>query len=51
MKNGKSALEAMLAQYRTNNKPKYEKNRKFFCFLIKTHILRFDLPDGVRFND
>jgi hypothetical protein len=31
MKNGKSALEA-LAQYETNNKPKYEKNRKFFCF-------------------
>jgi hypothetical protein len=40
MKNGKSALEAMLAQYETNNKPKYEKNRKFFCF-NKTHILRF----------
>jgi hypothetical protein len=33
MKNGKSALEAMLAQYETNNKPKYEKTESSFVLI------------------
>ncbi len=46
MSTQKSALEAMLEQYETNNKPKYEKNQEKKVYDLKNYFNTY-IKDGV----
>lgn len=43
MSNEKNALEAMLAQYETNNKPKFEKSETAKVYDLKNYFTTYDL--------